>query len=78
MSDIRIRNWRIMFDGEFDGKANKAAIAGLLVYEGKIIPAWGCGMRFIADKYGVRYDTPEVVPEYVKNKLEALRERFVL
>ena len=74
MNEIRIRNWRIMFDGE----ADKSAIAGLLAYDGKIIPAWGAGMRFIADKYGVRYDKPEVVPAYVKNKLEALRERFVL
>ena len=70
MNEIRIRNWRITFD------ADKSAIAGILYYDGKIIPAWGAGMRFIADKWGVRYDTPEVVPAYVKERLEALRKRY--
>ena len=72
MSEIRIKNWRIQFTVD----AKLSAISGLLCYDGKIIPRWGCGMCFIADKFGVRYDKPEVVPEYVKNKLEALRKHY--
>ena len=70
--EIRIKNWRITFEEADD----LSAIAGILYYDGKIIPAWGAGMRFIADKWGVRYDTPEVVPAYVKERLEALRKRY--
>ena len=72
----KVRNWGIKFD-ESKGN-NPAAIAGLLMYEGKIIPKWGCGMRFIIDVHSVRYDYPEVVPAYVKDRLEALRERMYL
>ena len=67
--EIKLRNWRIQFH------ESKEAIAGLLIYDGKIIPRWGCGMRFIIDKNSTRYDWPEVVPAYVKNRLESLRER---
>ena len=74
--EVKVRNWCIKFD-ESKGN-NSSAIAGLLMYEGKIIPSWGCGMRFIIDVHSVRYDYPEVIPAYVKNKLEALRERTFL
>ena len=74
MVEIKIRNWRI----QFDEAKNSSAIAGLLMYEGKIIPRWGCGMRFIIDKNSTRYDYPEVVPAYIKNRLEAMRERLYL
>ena len=74
--EVKVRNWCIKFD---ESKGNKSmAIVGLLIYEGKIIPRWGCGMRFIIDVHSVRYDYPEVVPAYVKDKLEALRERMYL
>ena len=76
MEEIKIKNWGIKFDESKE--ANKSAIAGLLVYEGRTIPRWGCGMRFIIDNHSVRYDYPEVVPAYVKNKLEAMRERMYL
>ena len=71
--EIKIRTWRILLDKEVDGSS---AIGGLLMYDGKIIPRWGCGMNFIIDNHSVRYDYPEVVPAYVKNRLEALRERL--
>ena len=72
---IKVRNWRI----QFDAKENESsAIGGLLMYDGKSIPRWGCGMRFIIDVHSVRYDYPEVVPAYVKDRLEALRERKYL
>ena len=74
--ETKVRNWRIQFDESKDN--NPAAIAGLLLYEGKIIPRWGCGMRFIIDVHSVRYDYPEAVPAYVKDRLEALRERMYL
>ena len=74
MQEIKIRNWRI----QFDESKNSSALAGLLMYDGKIIPRWGCGMCFIIDKYSARYDYPEVVPAYVKDKLEAMRERLYL
>ena len=73
--EIKVRNWRIQFDAKED---DKAAIGGLLMYDGKHIPSWGCGMRFIIDVHSVRYDYPEVVPAYVKDRLEALRERKYL
>ena len=72
--EIKVRNWRI----EFYESKGSSATAGLLMYDGKIIPRWGCGMSFIIDVYSVRYDYPEVVPAYVKDKLEALRERKYL
>ena len=72
MTEIKIRNWRIQFD-----EPTKAAIAGLLMYDGKVIPRWGCGMRFIIDKNSIRYDWPEVVPEYVKKKLESYRRLYI-
>ena len=73
--EIKVRNWRI----QFDAKENESsAIGGLLMYDGKYIPSWGCGMRFIIDVHSVRYDYPEVVPAYVKDRLEALRERKYL
>ena len=68
--EIKIRNWCIKYK-----ESDKSVISGLLVYEGKIIPRWGCGMRFIIDEHSVRYDYPEVVPGYVKAKLEALIAR---
>ena len=71
--EIKIRNWCIKYDKYKE--SDKSVISGLLVYEGKIIPRWGCGMSFIAEKYGVRYDYPEVVPAYVKDRLESLRTR---
>ena len=64
----KIRNWRIKF--------KKSGTAGWLVYEGKTIPNWGVGMSFILDKYSVRYDYPKVVPKYVQEKLEAIREKI--
>ena len=66
--EFKIRNWSIKF--------KESGTSGWLVYEGKVIPRWGCGMSFIIDKYSVRYDYPEVVPEYVKEKLEAIREKI--
>lgn len=69
--ETKVRNWRI----QFDESKESSAIGGLLMYDGKIIPRWGCGMRFIIDVHSVRYDYPEVVPAYVKDRLEALRER---
>ena len=67
---MKIRNWRIKF--------NKSGHAGWLFYEGKVTPNWGCGMSFILDNYSVRYDYPEVVPGYVKDRLESLRERIYM
>ena len=69
--ETKVRNWRIKFDESKDS----AAIAGFLMYEGKLIPSWGCGMNFIIDKNSIRYDWPEAVPAYVKNRLESLRKR---
>ena len=66
----KIRNWRIKF--------KKSGTSGWLVYEGKTIPNWGVGMGFILDKYSVRYDYPEVVPKYVQDRLESLRERIFM
>ena len=66
---MQIRNWRIKF---------KSAYSGWLFYEGKVIPNWGCGMGFVLDEYSVRYDYPEVVPGYVKDRLESLRERIYM
>ena len=74
--ETKVRNWCIKFDESKDN--NSTAIAGLLMYEGKIIPRWGCGMRFIIDVHSVRYDYPEVVPAYIKDRLESLRERMYL
>ena len=68
MKTMKIRNWRIQF--------NKSGISGCLFYDGKVLPRWGCGMTFIIDEHSVRYDYPEVVPEYVKEKLEAIRENI--
>lgn len=73
--EIKVRNWAIKFDKNPE-KGSKSAVAGLLMYEGKSIPRWGCGMRFIIDENSIRYDYPEVVPEYVKDRLESLRERL--
>lgn len=70
--EIKVRNWRIQADMDTE------AIAGLLMYDGKIIPTWGCGMRFIADKNSTRYDYPEVVPAYVKDRLESIREKMCM
>ena len=64
----KIRNWYIKF--------NKSGTSGWILYEGKVIPSWGVGMSFIIDKYSVRYDYPEVVPKYVQEKLEAIRENI--
>ena len=75
--EIKVRNWRIQFDDAKEAD-NSPAIGGLLMYDGKYIPRWGCGMRFIIDVQNVRYDMPEVVPAYVKDRLEALRERKYL
>ena len=66
----KIRNWRIKF--------NKSGTSGWLIYEGKLLPNWGCGMSFIIDKYSVRYDYPEVVPAYIDDRLESLRERIFM
>ena len=73
--ETKVRNWRIQFNSKED---KSSAIAGWLLYEGKIIPRWGCGMRFIIDVHSVRYDYPEVVPAYIKDRLEYLRERMYL
>lgn len=77
MMEVKVKNWCIKFD-ESPEKMTKSAIAGLLMYDGKIIPKWGCGMRFIIDDHSVRYDYPEVVPAYIQNRLEALRERLFM
>lgn len=66
--EMKIRNWRIEF--------RKSGISGWLTYEGKVIPNWGCSMSFILDEYSARYDYPEVVPKYVKEKLEAIRKNI--
>lgn len=65
--EMKIKNWCIKF--------KKSGISGWLIYEGKV-PKWGCGIGFIIDKYSVRYDYPEVVPKYVQEKLEAIREKI--
>lgn len=57
---IKVRNWIIEFT---------SPTAGWLVYDGKTIPRWGCGMRFHNDEFGFRCDYPEVVPGYVREKL---------
>jgi hypothetical protein len=77
MMEVKVRNWRIQFD-KSPKELTKVTVAGLLIYEGKIIPRWGCGMRFIIDDNSVRYDYPEVVPSYVKDKLDVLRERIYM
>lgn len=60
---IEVKNWVIEFT---------SPTAGLLIYNGKTIPNWGCGMRFNNDEFGFRCDYPEVVPKYVREKLEKL------
>ena len=69
----KIRNWRIKFN-----KFNNGYVSGWLLYEGKTIPNWGCGMSFILDEYSVRYDYPGVVPAYIDDRLEALREHIYM
>ena len=66
--EIKVRNWCIKFD--------ESGVSGRLLYEGKIIPRWGCVMSFQFGKYSVYYAYPKAVPAYIKNKLEALRERM--
>ena len=68
--EVKVRNWRIKF--------NKSGISGWLLYEGKVMPNWGCGMGFILDEHSVRYDYPEVVPAYIKDRLESLREHIYM
>ena len=60
---IKVRNWTIEF---------KSNCSGWLVYDGKTIPSWGCGMLFIVDEFGFRCDYPEAVPKYVKERLKRL------
>lgn len=57
---LKVRNWIIEYT---------SPISGWLTYDGKVIPRWGCGMRFHTDEFGFRCDYPEVVPEYVRQKL---------
>lgn len=63
IKEIKVRNWIIEFT---------SPIAGWLVYDGKTIPSWGCGMGFINDEFGFRCDYPEAVPMYVKKKLASI------
>ena len=70
MREIKVRNWMIQVEDK-----KSSVIGGWLVYEGKSIPSWGGGMRFIIDNNSIRYDWPEVVPAYVKNRLESLKKR---
>ena len=51
---------------------DKSNCSGWLVYDGKIIPSWGCGMSFIVDEFGFRCDYPEAVPKYVRERLKKL------
>ena len=64
---IKVRNWIIEFT---------SPTAGWLVYDGKTIPSWGCGMLFIVDEFGFRCDYPEAVPKYVREKLASVIEKI--
>lgn len=66
--EMKYKNWRIIF--------KKSGTSGWLVFDGKKLLRWGGSTGFIIDKYSVRYDYPEVVPMYLQDKLEALRERI--
>ena len=68
--EVKVRNWCIKFD--------ESGVTGWLLYEGKIIPKWGYGMSFQLGRYSVYYAYPKAVPAYIKDRLEALRERMYL
>lgn len=70
MKECKVRNCRIQFDD--------SDVSGRLIYEGKAIPKCGYVMSFTLGRYSVYYAYPKVVPAYVKDRLESLRERIFM
>lgn len=71
---ITCRNYQISFHVA-EWKEEKY-LAGYIDYIGKM--AFRSGNQFIYDNISCRYDFPEIVPSYIKEKLFALYRKNIL
>lgn len=71
---ITCRNYQISFHvAEWQGEKY---LAGYIDYIGKM--AFRSGNQFIYDCISCRYDFPEIVPSYIKEKLSVLYRKNIL